>query len=63
MKDGYYWLTSERSTLPSIAQCIGRRWYLVGEQGYHSLEEVHRRGWEVHARVKRQNRQYPRGER
>lgn len=46
IKDGFYWLCSERSSGPSIMQvCLGKI-YVINEVGPISLEELERRGWE-----------------
>lgn len=45
MTDGYYWLKSERAWERSIAQFIGTRWFLIGEDGSFRGEELERRGW------------------
>lgn len=45
--EGYYWLTSERSSVRGVAQYLGGYWYLVNEEGPHTTAEVEQRGWNV----------------
>lgn len=47
-EDGiYYWLHSERSMSPSIAQWIGNKWALICEDTPISPQELRKRGWEL----------------
>jgi hypothetical protein len=59
-KNGYYWITSERSSRPAVVQRLNRQWYVIGEGTPVTLEEIHRRGWEIHGLIRGQNKQYPR---
>lgn len=50
--DGYHWLDSERTTLPSIAQKMMGRWYLIAEAEPVDLAHIERRGWRYAGPVK-----------
>ena len=52
LKNGYYRLTSERASYKSIAQFIDGLWYVIGEEGSLTLEDLNRRGWDLDTRVK-----------
>ena len=51
-KDGFYWLTSERTSSPSLVQHIEGKWYCVNEEGPVTMDELNQRGWDLGKRIK-----------
>lgn len=52
LTDGWYWFREDRFGSFSACQYLeGRGWFPAGEVGPVSLEELSRRGWDLHSRV------------
>ncbi len=55
MKNGYYWLTSERASKRSVCQYINDEWFLINEVGPVTLDEIIQRGWVLGKYIKKQD--------
>jgi hypothetical protein len=51
LADGYWWFREDRFGSFSICQLMGGKWYPTAEVGPVTLEELNRRGWDLHSRV------------